>query len=160
MTFDRISDEAIVVLVRAFYDKVRRDPQLEPVFAAMIGGRWDAHISRMCRFWRFAMRLSRRYEGDMLATHRRVRAIRPALFKIWLGLFEETVNEHFAGDAGAALCDRARKSARNLELALFGRDGASREAGDPCRGASADATRPARSISGGLDDREEAAPSP
>lgn len=121
MKRDRMSDESIRVLVHAFYEKVRRDPQLAPIFTAAIGDRWDAHIARMCDFWGAAMRVSTRYKGDMLAAHRRVGALHPALFGHWLGLFEETVEEHFTGEAAAALCDRAHKTARNLEMALFRR---------------------------------------
>ncbi|MDE2185080.1 MAG: group III truncated hemoglobin [Alphaproteobacteria bacterium] len=117
--FDHVTDETIGVLIRSFYGKVRRDPQLGPIFQEAIGTNWDNHISKMCDFWGAAMRISRRYSGDMLTAHRRVKGIQPALFGRWLDLFEQTVTEHFAGTAGAALCDRARKTAHNLQLALF-----------------------------------------
>lgn len=116
-----MSDESIRILVHAFYEKLRRDPQLAPIFTAAIGDRRDAHIARMCDFWGTAMRVSKRYKGDMLAAHWRVGALHPALFGRWLGLFEETVEEHFTGEVAAALRDRAHKTARNLEMALFRR---------------------------------------
>jgi hemoglobin len=122
MKFDRTTDESIRCLVHAFYEKVRRDPQLAPIFNGALGDNWDAHISTMCDFWGTAMRVSRRYKGDMLAAHRRVIGLCPALFERWLSLFEQIVEKHFASEAAAALCDRARKTARNLQLALF-RDG-------------------------------------
>lgn len=37
---------------------------------------------------------------------------------VWRELFDQTVDEHFAAEAGAALHDRARKIDRNLQLAL------------------------------------------
>ena len=119
MKFDRITEDSLRFLLRAFYEKIRHDPQLAPVFAATIGGRWDAHIARMCSFWGSAMGSSTRYKGDMLAAHKRINRLSPALFERWLKLFDETVREHFVGEPAEALRDRARKTARNLRLALF-----------------------------------------
>ncbi len=119
MKFDRATDESIQALLRAFYEKLRSDARLAPVFADALGNDWAAHIATMCDFWGSAMRVSRRYDGDMLAVHRRLEALRPALFERWLELFDETVTDHCAPDFGAALRDRARKTARNLQLALF-----------------------------------------
>lgn len=119
--FDRVTDESINVLIHAFYAKVRHDPQLGPIFNQSIGNNWDAHMSKMCDFWNTAMRISRRYTGDMLTAHRRVSGLRPPLFEQWLALFEATVAENFTAEAAAALCDRARKTAYNLRLALFHR---------------------------------------
>lgn len=139
--FDRVTDESINVLIHAFYAKVRHDPQLGPIFNKNIGNNWDAHMSKMCDFWSAAMRISRRYTGDMLTAHRRVCGLRPALFGHWLDLFEATVAEHFTAEAEAALDDRARKTADNLRLALFHRpahgsaaavSGDSGEAGHAC----------------------------
>lgn len=119
MKFDHLTDEAIRSLVYAFYEKVRSDAALASVFTEAISDDWDAHIGRMCDFWSTAMRISRRYDGDMLAIHRRLSRLRPELFQRWLELFERTVDEHFAAESAAALRDRARKTARNLQLALF-----------------------------------------
>lgn len=121
MTFDRITDESISVLIHSFYAKVRSDSELGPVFYAAIGDNWDAHLSKMSDFWGAAMRISSRYRGDMLAAHRRVKGIHPALIGRWLDLFEQTAAEHFSAGPCAALCDRAQKTAYNLQLALFHR---------------------------------------
>lgn len=118
MTCDRITEDSIELLIRAFYDKVRRDPQLRPIFAAAIGSRWDAHIAKICAFWAWAMRISKAYRGDMLAVHQRLGQLPPELFERWLSLFNETVAEHFADVPAAALRDRAEKTAKNLQMAL------------------------------------------
>jgi hemoglobin len=118
MKFDRTTDESIAFLVHAFYEKVRRDPQLKPIFNQAIGGEWAAHMAKMADFWSAAMRISRRYNGDMLAAHRQLDGLSPARFERWLELFEQTIAEYFTTEAGAALRDRARKAARNLQLAL------------------------------------------
>ena len=128
MKYDRTRDDSIEVLVHAFYEKVRLDAQLAPIFNEAIGKDWDAHISTMCDFWSTAMRVSARYQGDILAAHRRLGGLHPALFGRWLELFEQTIEEHFADEPSAALRDRARKTARNLQLALFHRQDEARGA--------------------------------
>lgn len=122
MAFDRATDQSIALLVRAFYEKVRADERLAPIFGDALGDDWEPHIAKMCDFWGAAMRVSRRYHGDMLAAHRRLSQLHPALFPVWLTLFQTTIDEHFSGEAAAALHDRARKIARNLQLALFHRE--------------------------------------
>jgi hemoglobin len=120
MKVDRLTEDSIRSLVHAFYEKVRRDEQLAAIFTEAVGDDWNLHISRMCSFWSTAMRISRRYRGDMLLAHRRLLPrLRPELFQRWLALFEQTVDERFAPETAAALRDRARKTARNLQLALF-----------------------------------------
>ena len=117
MAFDRITGSSIEHLVGAFYGKIRQDPELGPVFIAAIGQRWDAHLARMCGFWMSAMRISTGYRGDMLAAHRRLN-LSPALFARWLALFDETLAACFDEAPAAALRDRARKTAFNLQAAL------------------------------------------
>lgn len=119
MKFDHLTEDSLRSLVCAFYEKLRRDAELSAIFTAAIGDDWQAHMRRMCDFWATAMRVSRRYHGDMLATHRRLGQLRPELFQRWLELFEQTADEHFTAEPAAALRDRARKTARNLQLALF-----------------------------------------
>lgn len=121
MKLDRLTEDSIRSLVHAFYEKVHRDEQLAAIFTEAIGDDWDPHIARMCSFWSTAMRISRRYRGDMLMAHRRLPRLRPELFPRWLALFEQTVDECFTPEIAAALRDRARKTARNLQLALFHR---------------------------------------
>src|ERR1700710_1913835 len=45
-----ITEAMIERLVRAFYDKVRADPVLGPIFAARIDN-WEPHLQQMFAFW-------------------------------------------------------------------------------------------------------------
>ena len=48
-------DEAYVSrVVDTFYDRVRADARLGPIFDAVIGDRWSEHLPRMKRFTRAA----------------------------------------------------------------------------------------------------------
>jgi hemoglobin len=118
MKFDSITEESVSALVKRFYAKVRRDAVLGPIFEKALVGRWDEHMATMCEFWCSALRLKRDYQGDMLTAHRKLGRLPRTLFPRWLSLFRETVAEYFIEAPAAIICDRALKTARNLESAL------------------------------------------
>jgi hemoglobin len=49
MTQAGIDEVMIERLVRRFYQQVRLDPLLGPLFATKIGA-WDTHIKKLCNF--------------------------------------------------------------------------------------------------------------
>jgi truncated hemoglobin YjbI len=56
MPLAELTEASIVRLVDAFYAKVRRDPQLGPVFDRAIGAdSWPAHLDKMYGFWSSVM---------------------------------------------------------------------------------------------------------
>ena len=62
-------DEArLATLVDRFYDKVRVDPLLAPVFDPLVDD-WDAHKVLMTSFWATVALRSGHYRGNPLAKH-------------------------------------------------------------------------------------------
>jgi len=113
---------ALAVLVDTFYDRVRRDPLLGPVFAdAIADGEWDQHKERMVSFWSTAMLKAREFRGNVFGKHQAMPQLTPAHFARWLALFEDTAGMLFAPDDADALVDAARGMARGLQIGLFGR---------------------------------------
>lgn len=56
-------DEAMIErLVRGFYERVRGDDLIGPIFAARISD-WEPHLQRMIAFWSSVALLSGRYHG-------------------------------------------------------------------------------------------------
>lgn len=117
-------DEAMIErLVRGFYDKVRDDPLLGPVFAARITD-WEPHLQTMFAFWSSVALLTGRYHGQPMPKH----ASLPAdarHFDRWLALFEETARALCPPAAAELFLDRARRIALSLELGMamtHGRD--------------------------------------
>ena len=43
--------EDIKLLVNGFYDSVRKDELLSPIFNKIIVDKWPEHLEKMCRFW-------------------------------------------------------------------------------------------------------------
>jgi len=113
---------ALVVLVDTFYDEVRRDALLGPVFAdAIRDGAWDHHKERMVSFWSTAMLGAREFRGNVYGKHQAMPQLTPVHFARWLALFGATANALFAQDDAEALVDAARGMARGLQIGLFGR---------------------------------------
>ena len=80
-------------LVHAFYEKVRRDPVLGPVFHARLEGRWEAHLEKMCRFWGSVLHATGGYVGDPIGSHARLPGVASEHFDRWMELFEQTAKE-------------------------------------------------------------------
>ena len=119
-----LSDESLPSFLDAFYAKVRRDPDLGPVFAAAIPDEdWPAHLRTIGDFWSTVLYKTGRYKGNPFGVHVG-KGIRQEHFTRWLALFEETALERFGADDAAILSDRAQQIASSLKAGLFFRPGA------------------------------------
>ena len=116
---DRISEEGIRRLVDAFYVKVRRDPELAPIFLRAIPGDWQPHLNKMYAFWSSVMLTTGRYKGNPVVKHLVIPGIRPHLFERWLALFNETCGELFVEGIGEEFRVKAARIAESLMLSLF-----------------------------------------
>jgi hemoglobin len=96
-------------LVNAFYDKVRADDILGPVFAAVIKNNWDAHLKRMTDFWSTLLLYTKTYKDDPMPKHLPLNISKPH-FDRWLMLFNETIDELFTGE----IAENARKRAKSI----------------------------------------------
>ncbi|EPR11066.1 hypothetical protein M527_03060 [Sphingobium indicum IP26] len=114
-----LNEEGLGELVDAFYARVRKDPELGPIFNDAIGD-WPEHLTRLRAFWSSVMTGSGRYKGQPVPAHFRHRGrLSPALFDRWLGLWAQTSNELMSREAAAALQAKAARIAESLQLAMF-----------------------------------------
>ncbi len=114
--FDRAS---ITVLVHRFYDAIRADPELGPVFEAKLHDHWDAHLERMVDFWCTAMKVSRSFRGNVYGKHMALPRIAPMHLKQWLRLWQAHTQALFAPSVAADLQDVATGVARVMHLGWF-----------------------------------------
>jgi hemoglobin len=119
MSADQVTEEAIRNLVDRFYEKIRADRELGPIFERAIPGDWGPHLATMRNFWSSVMLTSGRYKGNPVAVHQRVQGIELHLFERWIALFDETCGELFDEPIAAAFADKARRIAESLKLAVF-----------------------------------------
>jgi hemoglobin len=109
-------------LVYAFYDRVRADPLLGPVFDAKLDGRWDTHLPKMVSFWSSLVLGTRGYRGNVQQAHQPLDGIEPAHFSRWLSLFLKTVEARYTPAAAVRFMEPALRIAQSLQLSRFGWD--------------------------------------
>ncbi len=110
------TDSQIEDLVSTFYARIRKDPELGPIFERVIGDDWGPHLKTMCDFWSSVMNTTGRYKGRPIPAHVKLTGIEPRHFARWLALFGETADELFAPALAQAFLARAEKIAASLML--------------------------------------------
>lgn len=100
----------VQLLVNSFYEKVKADPVIGPVFTEQFNINWDRHLQTMYDFWENALFFTGDYAGNPIVSHRRIHKkypFRPEYFQAWLSLFTATVDEHFEGEKALLAKQRA-----------------------------------------------------
>ncbi|WP_411816583.1 group III truncated hemoglobin [Hyphococcus sp. DH-69] len=116
-----ITDEYISLLVDRFYERIRNEPEIGPIFDAAMGDSWDSHLATMKDFWASVAFNAGRYRGRPVPAHAKHKTIRPHHFDIWLGLFKQTLEETAPTPAVVPyFYERAVRIGQSLKLALFG----------------------------------------
>jgi hemoglobin len=116
-----LSTESITTLVHTFYDGVRADPELGPVFNNAIGEHWDHHLSRMVDFWSNVMLGVKGFQGNVFGKHMALQGVEAHYFERWLALFEATVDRLFDGEVADEFKIVARRIAHSLQYGFFGK---------------------------------------
>jgi hemoglobin len=111
-----IDEDMIRRLVHAFYDRIRADAVLGPVFEQRIAD-WGPHLERMCAFWSSVALMTGRYHGRPMQAHAPL-PVDAAHFDRWLGLFTETAAQVCPPAAAEHFIGRARMIAESLELGI------------------------------------------
>ncbi len=115
-------DEALISdLVEGFYEKVRSDPLLGPIFAERIED-WEPHLAQMKRFWSSVALATGVYGGRPMPKHMRL-PVDAEHFDRWLALFDETAQELCTPLAARHFVTRARNIAQSLELGVANHNG-------------------------------------
>lgn len=126
-----IDETMIRRLVHAFYDRIRSDDLLAPIFAARIAD-WTPHLERMCAFWSSVMLMSGRYHGRPMPAHAPL-PIDAAHFDHWLVVFEATARDICPPAAAAQFVAKARTIAESLERGVAVAKGVDLGPGDRLR---------------------------
>lgn len=106
------SEEEVVRLVADFYDRVRADVVLGPVFEAQVQD-WTWHKAHLVAFWSALLRGTRRFHGAPVSRHLEMPGLSAELFERWLWLFQRTTAE--CGNASMqAVADEAARDIGNI----------------------------------------------
>jgi hemoglobin len=108
-------------LVRGFYDRVRSDDLLGPIFASRISD-WEPHLQQICAFWSSVALMSGRYHGQPMRKHLRL-PVDSRHFDRWLALFAQTARDLCPPTAADHFIERAHRIADSIELGVAGANG-------------------------------------
>ncbi len=114
---DILSLDDIKALVDTFYEKVRNDELLAPVFNSRIGDRWPQHLEKMYAFWQTVLLDERTYFGSPFPPHAGL-PVDHSHFQKWMELFIETADSIFSGEKAEEAKWRAGKMAEMFEMKI------------------------------------------
>ncbi len=112
-----VSEADIRRLVDAFYDTVRDDDLIGPIFERRVAN-WSHHLPKMYDFWSTVVLHSARYSGRPIEVHRVIAGLSPAHFERWLSLWEATVARVIDRPARDAFVQAARRMASSMSTRL------------------------------------------
>jgi hemoglobin len=115
-----VTEESIHLLVDTFYDSVRKDNVLGPVFEKVLAGRWATHMPRMYDFWSKILLRTRRFHGDVYVKHMALAGITEEHFVHWLTLFKRAVTDIYHEETANKIFKIADSIAESLQLGFFG----------------------------------------
>jgi hemoglobin len=104
----------IEILVNKFYDKVKQDDLLAPLFAHVD---WPHHLPVMYNFWASMLLGDRSYTGNPFQKHVPL-PLKVKHFDRWLSLFTATIDENFSGEKAEEVKSRAKNIAAVFQYRL------------------------------------------
>ncbi|WP_017258578.1 group III truncated hemoglobin [Pedobacter arcticus] len=111
MKADIRTEEDIKLLVDRFYTKVIDDKTLGYIFNDVAKVNWEKHLPIMYGFWSANLLGTTAYKGYLIDAHFKLNdkiSLTEAHFNGWKLLFNETVNELFAGEVAELAKGRAK----------------------------------------------------
>ena len=123
---DISSRKDIELLMEKFYDKVKRDDTIGPVFNDVAKVNWTHHIPIICDFWETLLLDAASYRKNVMEVHfilNRKIPLEEKHFRVWLKLFTETVDECFAGEIAELAKKKAKSIAALMQFKIKGDSG-------------------------------------
>ncbi len=114
-----ITADQISALVDCFYDKIRANERLGPIFNTRINDNWPEHLDKMKKFWRSVLQKTGEYKGRPLPPHATLTDVISEDYRIWLDLFRETARELFTPEAAPIVIATAERIAESFWLGIF-----------------------------------------
>lgn len=111
------TEEDVERLVHTFYGHVQNNKRLDFIFGDVAKVDWDVHLPNMVDFWSNLLFQTGRYKGRPFRHHLPL-PIKKEDFFIWLNLFNNTVDELFAGEKAQYAKEIASKIAASFSIRL------------------------------------------
>jgi len=115
--FDITDRRDVACLVNVFYDRVRDDDLLGPIFDDVAHVDWATHLPRMYDFCESVLFGAATFKGTPLVVHQALARHAPLTaeaFDRWVTLFVSTVEDLFTG----TMADHAKNSAMRIAATM------------------------------------------
>ncbi len=115
------SRDDVSLLVHTFYDRIRKNDLLGPIFNNHIAeDQWPAHLEKLTDFWETNLFGIPKFKGNPSQKHVKVdresgHTISQVHFGEWLNVWYKTIDDLFEGD----LAFKAKNSARKMATGQF-----------------------------------------
>ncbi|MCI9843456.1 group III truncated hemoglobin [Flavobacterium pectinovorum] len=106
---DILNIEDIKQMVDTFYDSVKKDDLLGPIFNDKLQGRWPEHLQKMYGFWQTILFDVRAYSGTPFPPHKQL-PVDKTHFDRWVILFNTSIDAQFSG----VITEEAKMRATNM----------------------------------------------
>lgn len=111
-----ITEQQISNLVDRFYEKVRLDSDIGPIFNAIVPD-WPLHLATLKDFWSTVLLTTGRYKGDPMLTHLQL-PLDPRHFQRWLQLFAATAREQLPAEIAHTVLIKSERIAENFKQGI------------------------------------------
>ncbi len=122
MKKDIATREDIELLVKRFYEKVKEDSLIGPLFTEIAKINWEKHLPLMADFWENALFFTGSYQGNPMDLHKHLQKamnLQHKHFHQWNMLFLTTVDELFSGETALLAKQRALKISAILQAEIL-----------------------------------------
>lgn len=118
---DIATQEDLYNLVNEFYKKLLSDNSINYIFTEIVKIHIESHLPILVTFWSQAILGTGGYTRNLTQIHLDINAkeyLSPALFKIWLNHFNETVDELFTGENSEKIKTQALNIASVMQIKI------------------------------------------
>lgn len=116
---DIANRDDLLLLMRAFYNKLLSDPSISYLFTDIAKIDLAHHLPVLVDFWDSILFQSDTYRKNALQPHLGLNKVSPLQkhhFQTWLGYFKETVDELFMGEKASLAKERAASIATVIQI--------------------------------------------
>lgn len=109
-------------MVTRFYDRVKKDDRLGPLFNDVYKVNWADHLPLMFDFWENTLFYTGNYQGNPMLVHQNLHQqapLREEDFERWIALFYAVLDEEYEGEKADLARQRAASISTILKLRLL-----------------------------------------
>ncbi|MBT6439621.1 MAG: group III truncated hemoglobin [Flavobacteriales bacterium] len=114
---DISNSDDLAFLMREFYSKLLTDKTVGYIFTDVAKLNLESHLPTLTLFWTNTLFHTGGYKANVVQVHKNLDALEPLTpkhFEQWMGLLDNTIDEHFQGE----LADKMKLKAKQIGMTI------------------------------------------